>query len=181
MRRIATLAAAVLAAAAVAAAPAAAKEDSNAPVLVQLNSPPPAGAVWDARFSLIQGPGGYDPPDGLRPVVVVTNVRTQATRRFATHVDIPPNAFRADVRLPGPGTWRVAITGFDPRRPESTRTLAPVRIAPPSAAARGGDTTLWPWALLAPAGLAAAAILLLRRRAQVAGTAPPATGAPDSA
>jgi hypothetical protein len=136
----------------------AAAKDPGAPVRVQWNSPPPAGTTWDARFSLLQGPGGFAPDEAVRPVVVVRDVRTGATRRVAARVDVPPNTFRADVRLPGPGTWRISVARFDPSRPARTAAYgAPVRVgATPPDGGRGAPGWLWP--VLGASAVAAAAV-----------------------
>jgi hypothetical protein len=142
----------------------AAAKDADAPVRVHWNSSPATTATWDARFSLLQGPGGFASNPPARPVIVLTDARTGERRRIATRVDVPPSTFRADVRFPHAGTWRVALARFDPRRPGRVSPLdAPVRVRsaiPNRSNPRGTHETL------ALAGLAAlaAAVLALRRR-----------------
>src|SRR5215213_3171550 len=111
---------------------AAAGKGPNGPVRVIWNSTPDdvrAGGTWDARLSLLQGPGGFDPGQ-RRPVVVVTDLDSGAERRVATTVDVPPNTFKANVTFPRRGSYHVAVTDFDPRDPQRVAAGAPVDVAP---------------------------------------------------
>lgn len=132
----------------------------NAPVRVRWNSMPEhirAGGTWDARLSVLQGPGGFD-PGTTQPVIVVTESTGGAERRVSMHVDVPPNTFRAAVPFLRAGQFRVAAAGFDPRDPARSADIgAPVRIepAPPPAAAVGGAS--WPW--IAVVGATAALVV----------------------
>ena len=123
----------------------------NAPVRVLWNSTPDdvrAGGMWDARLSVLQGPGGLY-RGKARPVIVVTEPASGAERRVPMIVDVPPNTFRATVAFPRAGLYQVAVAGFDPRAPARLTDLGPpVRIKPtPSPAASGGGAS-WPWALV---------------------------------
>ena len=124
---------------AVVAPPAAAKEQ-DAPVRVLLNSTPTdlrAGDTWDARLSLLQGPGGYDP--GLAsPTIEVTNLETGAKRRVPMTVDVPPSTFKASVPFPSAGSYSVAVRNHS--------------IAVAVRQADDGGT--WPWLLTAAVALA---------------------------
>ena len=124
---------------------AAAGKGPNAPVRVLWNSTPGgvrAGGTWDARLSLLQGPGGFD-PRRRTPVIVVTDLGSGANRRVPMAVDVPPNAFRASVELPRVGDYELAVTDFDPRHP--ARVAAGPRID--VAASSASSTDAWPWAL----------------------------------
>ena len=121
---------------------------SSAPVRVRWNSMPEhirAGGTWDARLSLLQGPGGFD-PGATRPVIVVTESPGGAQRRVSMRVDVPPNTFRATVRFPRAGRFRVAAAGFDPRDPARLADIgAAVRIEPALPPADGVGGASWPW------------------------------------
>ena len=88
----------------------AAGKNPNAPERVLWNSSPagiPAGGTWDARLSLLQGPGGFS-SDKARPVIVVTDLGGGSERRVPMTVDVPPNTFRATVAFPRAGLYEVA-------------------------------------------------------------------------
>jgi hypothetical protein len=152
---------------------AAAAKDPDAPARVLWNSQPDgirAGGSWDARISILRGPGGAD-PGRLRPVLVVTEMASGTTRRIATDVDVPPNTFKAVVRFPHQGDYTVTAARFDPRRPAATADLGrPVIIAAAAAPppARHDDGLFsWAYALAAAAlVVAAAGARHLRHRAR---------------
>jgi hypothetical protein len=136
-------------------------KEPNDPVRVLWNSTPDeirAGGTWDARLSVLQGPGGLY-AGKARPVIVVTDLAGGAERRVPMIVDVPPSTFRATVPFPRAGVFEVAVAGFDPRDPARFTDIGPpVRIepAPPLAAATanaGGAS--WPWVLVAGAAIAA--------------------------
>jgi hypothetical protein len=136
----------------------AAGKEPDAPVRVLWNSTPDgvqAGGAWDARLSLLQGPGGfYDAK--ARPVIVATELATRAEGRVPMVVDVSPNTFRATVEFPRAGRYEVAVAGFDPRDPERLVEIGhPVRVEPVTAAAAGGGAW-WPWAVVVAALLASA-------------------------
>ena len=86
----------------------AAGKEPEAPVRVLLNSMPDgvqAGEAWDARLSVLQGPGGFD-GGKTRPMIGVTRLVTRAERRVPMVVDVPPNTFRATVPFPRSGALR---------------------------------------------------------------------------
>jgi len=120
----------------------------EAPVRVRWNSVPEhvrAGGMWDARLSVLRGPGGFD-PGARRPVIVVTEWPGGPERRVSMRVDVPPNTFRATVRFLRAGRFRVAAVGFDPRHPARRADIGvAVRIEPalPPVAGVGGAS--WPW------------------------------------
>jgi hypothetical protein len=141
----------------------AAAKDSGAPARVLWNSEPDgirAGGSWDARLSILRGPGGAD-PGRLRPVLIVTEMASNTTRRVPTAVDVPPNTLKAVVRFPRQGDYSVTVASFDPRRPAATANLGrPVSVAaaPAPAPAHGdGGPAWWLWALAAAAVVSAAA------------------------
>jgi hypothetical protein len=141
-------------------APTAAAKEQDAPVRVLWNSTPTdlrAGDTWDARLSLLQGPGGYD-PGKARPTILVTDLDSGAKRRVAMTVDVPPSTFKASVPFPSAGSYSVAI------RKSS--------IAVAVGQARDGG----PWPRLLTAGLA----LVLLAGAWVTGRAPRRRGAASS-
>jgi hypothetical protein len=136
----------------------AAGKEPDAPVRVLWNSTPDgvqAGGAWDARLSLLQGPGGfYDAK--ARPVIVATELATRAEGRVPMVVDVSPNTFRATVEFPRAGRYEMAVAGFDPRDPERLVEIGqPVRVEPVTAAAAGGGAW-WPWAVVVAALLASA-------------------------
>jgi len=138
----------------------AAGKEPDAPVRVLWNSTPDgvqAGGSWDARLSLLQGPGGFY-GRRARPVIVVTELATGAEERVPMAVDVSPNTFKAKVRFPGAGRYEVAVAGFDPRDPERFADVGrPVRVEPvPPAASGGGEW--WPWAVVV-VGAAGVALL----------------------
>jgi hypothetical protein len=151
----------------------AAGKEPNAPVRVLWNSTPDgvrASGAWDARLSLLQGPGGfYD--DKARPVIVVTGLATRSERRVPMVVDVSANTFRATVAFPRAGRYEVAVAGFDPRDPERFVDIGrPVLV---EAARAAGDAALsWPWGLAA--GAAGAALLAFAWRVQTAPARRPA-------
>jgi hypothetical protein len=60
----------------------AAGKEPKAPVRVLWNSTlgdVQAGGTWDARLSLLQGPGGFD-PGRAHPAIVVTELTSGASR-----------------------------------------------------------------------------------------------------
>ena len=134
----------------------AAGKEPDAPVRLLWNSTPDgvqAGGAWDARLSLLQGPGGfYDAK--ARPVIVATELATRAEGRVPMVVDVSPNTFRATVEFPRAGRYEMAVAGFDPRDPERLVEIGqPVRVEPVTAAAAGGGAW-WPWAVVVAALLA---------------------------
>ena len=138
----------------------AAGKEPDAPVRVLWNSTPDgvqAGGSWDARLSLLRGPGGFY--DGkARPVIVVTELATGAEERVPMAVDVPPNTFRAAVGFPRAGRYEVAVAGFDPRDPERFADVGqPVHVEPVPPAASGGGGW-WPWAVVV-VGAAGVALL----------------------
>jgi len=152
----------------------AAGKEPDAPVRVLWNSTPDrveAGGSWDARLSLLQGPGGF-PDAKARPVIVVTELATGAEERVPMAADVPPNTFRAAVRFPRAGRYEVSVAGFDPRDPERFADVGrPVRVEPPPPAA--GDAAIsWPWGLAA--GAAGVALLAFARRVLTAPARHPA-------
>src|SRR5262245_46764946 len=164
MRRVLALLAVTLVLPATAAA-----KDANAPARVLWNSTPGglrAGGSWDARLSILRGPGGGD-PGRLRPVLIVTEMSTNTIRLVPLRVDIPPNTFEALVRFPHQGDYSVTAARFDPRRPASTANLGrPVSVAAapaPPPAGDGGGVPWWAFAL-AGAGVVAAVAFFMRGR-----------------
>ena len=139
---------------------AAGAKDSDAPVRVLWNSAPDgirARGTWDARVSVLQGPGGF-PKANLRPVIVVTDLAGHAERRVPMTIDVPPNTFKATVPFARAGLYEVAVARFDPSDPERFTDVGPPdRIgpaaAPVAAATEGGES--WPWTLAVGAALAA--------------------------
>ncbi len=139
---------------------AAGAKDPNASVRVLWNSTPDhirARGTWDARVSILQGPGGFSQAKS-RPVIVVTDLVSRAERRVPMTVDVPPNTFKATVPFARAGLYEVAVAGFDPSDPERfTDVGPPVRIeaAPaPAAAATNAGGESWPWTLAVGAALA---------------------------
>jgi hypothetical protein len=142
----------------------------NGPVRVSWNGAPPAdtrvGGTWDARFTLLQGPGGYYPERPVHPFVVVTDSATGAVRRIAATPDGATNAFKASVPFPHAGSFVVAAAKIDPRRPNRLGTWGPVHIGPAPSIGSSGGTTNWPWiaGVLAAIGALGAALGLRRRQ-----------------
>ena len=136
----------------------AAGKEPAAPVRVLFNSTPDgvqAGDAWDARLSVLQGPGGFS-GGTARPVIVVTRLATRAERRVPMVVDVPPNTFRATVPFPRAGRYVVAVAHFDPRDPERIVEIGPpVLVGRAPAAATSGDAW-WAWAVVAVAAAGAA-------------------------
>jgi hypothetical protein len=136
----------------------AAAKDPNAPERVLWNSTPDdvrAGGAWNARLSLLQGPGGFY-SDRVHPVIVVTDLDGGAERRVPMTVDLSPNTFKATVPFPRAGLYEVAVAGFDPRDPARfADTGPPVRIRPAASRASAGV----PWGLAAV--IASSALLLV--------------------
>jgi hypothetical protein len=156
MRRVLALLALTLAFPAGAAA-----KDLDAPARVLWNSEPNrvrAGGSWDARLSILRGPGGSD-PGRLRPVLIVTEMASNTTRRIPTALDVGPNTFKASVRFPRQGDYTVTVASFDPRRPAATANLGhPVSVAAAPAPPPAHDSRpWWLWALAAAAVVSAAA------------------------
>ena len=117
----------------------AAGKEPDAPVSVLWNSTPDgvqAGGAWDARLSLLQGPGGFY-NGNARPVIVVTSLATRAERRTPMVLDVSPNTFRATVTFPRAGRYAVAVAGFDPRDPQ--------RFAEFAAGAAGAALLAFAW------------------------------------
>jgi hypothetical protein len=130
----------------------AAGKEPKAPVRVLWNSTPTdlrAGDTWDARLSVLQGPGGYD-PGKARPTILVTDLDSGAKRRVAMTVDVPPSTFKASVPFPSAGSYSVAVRSY----------------SIPVAVGQAGDGRTWPWLLTA--GLA----LVLLGGAWLKGRAP---------
>ena len=138
----------------------AAGKDPDAPVRVLWNSMPEdirARGTWDARVSLLQGPGGFYGAKAP-PVIVVTELGSDAERRVPMIVDLSPNTFRATVTFPRAGLYEVALAGFDPHDPARFTDIGrPVRIDPPPPAAAEANTSgaPWPWAVLVGSAIAA--------------------------
>jgi hypothetical protein len=158
----------------------AAAKELHAPVRVLWNSLPDdiqAGGVWDARLSVLQGPGGLY-SGKARPVMVVTELATGAERRVPMVVDVPPNTFRATVAFPRAGFYDVDVAGFDPGDRSVTENGPAARVEPappPAATGSDGGGAPWPWALLAAAAAALAALLgALRARRSATSPSPSA-------
>jgi len=137
---------------------AAASVTQDGRVRVLWNSTPAgvrARGRWDARLSLLQGPGGFD-PGSARPVIVITEVASGAELRTPMVVDVAPNTFKATVEFPRAGLYEVAAAGFDSRDPRRITDLgARVRVgSAPSPAARGAGGRWWSWALFVAAVVA---------------------------
>ena len=140
----------------------AAGKDPDTPVRVLWNSMPEdirARGTWDARVSLLQGPGGFFGAKAP-PVIVVTELGSDAERRVPMIVDLSPNTFRATVTFPRAGFYEVALAGFDPHDPARLTDIGRrVRIAPPPPppAADTANTSgaPWPWAVLVGSAIAA--------------------------
>ena len=128
-----------------------------------------AGDTWDARLSILRGPGGLD-SDAARPAIVVTDLAGGAERRVPMVVDVPPNTFRANVPFPRAGLYEVAVVGFDPRDPRRfVDNGPPVHIEPRAAATNAGGTS-WPGALALGLGIPALLVGAWRvQRARPAG------------
>jgi hypothetical protein len=126
----------------------AAAKDRDAHVRVLWNSAHAdvrAGGTWDARLSLLQGPGGFDPGQA-RPLIVVTELASGAKRQVPMVVDLPPNTFKARVAFPRAGRYQVAATRFDPRHPERVARMGPpvsIQAAQSTATDAGGATSPW--------------------------------------
>ena len=139
----------------------AAGKDPDDPVRVLWNSMPDhiqSHGTWDARLSVLQGPGGLY-GGTARPEIVITELASGAERRVPMIVDVPPNTFRASVAFPHAGLYEVAVAGFDPRDPAHMTDIgAPVLIEParpPAAAAANAGGAAWPWALVVGAAIVA--------------------------
>jgi hypothetical protein len=138
---------------------AAGAKDPNAPVRVLWNSAPDgirARGTWDARVSVLQGPGGFS-GGKTRPVIVVTDLAGGAERRVPMIVDVPPNTFRTTVLFPRAGLYEVAVAGFDPRDPARFTDIGrAVRVAPaPTVAAANAGGGSWSRAILVATPIAA--------------------------
>jgi hypothetical protein len=134
----------------------AAGKEPSAPVRVLLNSMPDgvqAGEAWDARVSVLQGPGGFDGGEA-RPVIVVTRLATRAERRVPMVVDVPPNTFRATVPFPRAGRYVVTVAGFDPGDPKRNVDIGRPVLVEGATAAAASDGAWWPWAVVVAALLA---------------------------
>jgi hypothetical protein len=136
-------------------------KEPDDPVRVLWNSTPDgvrAGGAWDARLSLLQGPGAFY-GGKVRPVIVATKLATRAERRVPMVVDLSPNTFKATVAFPHAGRYMVAVAGFDPRDPERSVDIGQsvlVKPAPPPTAAAASGSAWWPWAVVIAALLASA-------------------------
>ena len=142
----------------------AAGKEPDAPVRVRWNSTPEnlrASGTWDARLSVLQGPGGFDGGDA-RPVIVVSELGGGARRRVPLIVDVPPNTFKARVSFPRAGFYQVAVAHFDPGDPARVADLgALVRVdpaLPPATAAPDAGGASWPWRVVVAAAAIAALI-----------------------
>jgi hypothetical protein len=136
----------------------AAGKEPEAPVRVLLNSMPDgvqAGEAWDARVSVLQGPGGFDGGEA-RPVIAVNRLATRAERRVPMVVDVPPNTFRATVPFPRAGRYVVTVAGFDPGDPKRFVDIGRPVLVEGATAAAASDGAWWPWAVVVAALLASA-------------------------
>ncbi len=143
-----------------------------------------AGSPWDVRLTILQH--GRTPLDDVQPAVRITGPGGGETKTFAARPTGRPGEYRASVVFPSAGTWMYVVDdGFS-----QTHTFAPVRIAAasaedvPAAAARpdparaasgdggGPDLGLALGAALAAGLLAAAVMLLVRRRGSTGPAAP---------
>jgi hypothetical protein len=121
------------------------------------------GGKWSVDMTVLQH--GRTPLVGIAPVLTITNGDGTTSRSFVGKPTGKPGVYHADVVFPSEGTWSYQVWDDFSQR----HTFKPVEITAP---ASGG----FPWldALLASGaalGLAAATVLLLRRRS----TAEPAT------
>jgi hypothetical protein len=126
---------------------------------VQLSSLPAgtdAGGTWSPELTILQH--GVTPLEGVFPTIRIYD-GDGTPREFSAEPTGTPGHYRADVVFPSSGEWRWEVwDGFS-----QTHTYKPVTIG-----GGGGESTLptGPVAggVLAALGLAAVAVLLLRRR-----------------
>lgn len=129
---------------------------------VGLSSLPPddleAGGTWNVDLTILQH--ARTPLDGVHPVVTLVGEDGAAAASFPATPTGKPGVYHAEVRFPSAGTWRYEIDdGFS-----QTHTFEPVVVGPDAATPSSFPTL--PVGALALALLAAAALVLVLRRAR---------------
>jgi hypothetical protein len=144
----------LLAVAAAVAAPAATAGGWATVGLSSLPTSTGPGETWSVDLTVLQH--GRTPLEGIAPVLTISNGEGE-TRDFTGVATGTPGVYRVDVVFPSEGTWTYQVwDDFS-----QTHTFKPVEITAPAGGA-------FPWLTVAIAaalvlGLAAAAVLLLRR------------------
>jgi hypothetical protein len=127
-----------------------------------------AGETWTVDITFVSQ-GRVLSPDSIRPVVVVQEVTTGATRTFETRATGVAGVFRADVVFPRAGTWsyKVAPSEYGPffaypavnvkaaAAPVGQASSAPAEQVAPDLGIVGASAALTGLALLLGLGLAA--------------------------
>ena len=139
---------------------------------VGLESPLPhgsaAGERWAAEFNVLAH--GRTPADGLRPAVIIERADGGgAVDRFPARPSGEPGAYRADVRFPSEGRYRVLVDDDY----SQVHSFPAVTVGRGAAAPGGDDPTLGYAFLLAGAAglLAYGLVAVLGRRVTPAGAA----------
>lgn len=127
-------------------------------------APPPegisAGETWQAEVTILQH--GRTPLDGVKPSVIISNGKEKIP--FEARPTGEPGKYAANVKFPSGGEWSYAVhDGFTRYGGAKLHTFAPVHVAPGAAAADGLPIAEI-GAGVALAGLLAAALVLLARR-----------------
>jgi hypothetical protein len=120
-----------------------------------------AGERWSPEIEVLQH--GRTPLEGLEPVIRIEKLGSRERASFAARETDQAGVYRADVRFPSAGEWRLVVdTGWWGEGATLTYGPFPIEPASPAAAPRSFPTV--PVAAVAAlAALAAFALLAARR------------------
>ena len=127
--------------------------------LSSMPSSPNSGQVSTVEVTVLQH--GRTPLEGVKPAVTLRNTETGERKRFAATPSGEPGVYRARVKFPEAGTWRVSVyDGFSQYGGGRAHTFAPVSV-------RAADPRLgfpvWILALGLGAALVVGSLLLVPR------------------
>ncbi len=124
--------------------------------LSSMPSSPRPGQVSTVEVTILQH--GRTPLEGVKPAVTLRNTKTGERRRFAATPSGEPGVYRARVKFPEAGTWRVSV--YDGYGRGRAHTFAPISVG---AADPGSGFPVWILALGLGAALAAGSLPLVPR------------------
>lgn len=120
----------------------------------------PAGGTWTPEITVLQH--GRTPITGLTPTVTVERVPSGEEAAFTAVETAKPGVYRAEVRFPRGGDWRVVVdSGWWGEGASVTYGPFPVEPASPGASPRSFPTL--PVSVLALLLVGAGAFVALRR------------------
>lgn len=124
--------------------------------LSSMPSSPKSGQVATVEVKILAH--GRTPLEGVKPAVALRNMKTGERRRFAATPSGEPGVYRARVKFPEAGTWRVSV--YDGYGSGRAHTFAPISVG---AADPGSGFPVWILALGLGVALVAGSLALVPR------------------